>query len=306
MLDERRLQIIATVVEDGGVRAAAEHLNLDPSVVSRHISAMEKRLGLALFDRLGKQIRPTEAGLMIASFARERAVLAEELLGRINALKDLRGGQVSIATGEGFLLDLLQNPLARFHTSHPGVGLVLEVMTVDTMIAALEQNRFEIGLAHNPDPHPALRRVLSRRLPIDLVARADHPLATSAAPISIQEIATESVALLKDGFGLRKAVEVVEYIEKMKFQPKLVTNSLTGLKGFVLSGMGVTMMPSLVVREEIRQKLVVARAIDHEVMASAEMHLLVRKGRRLSPAASKVLLELTRHFTSILVGGGRP
>lgn len=297
MLDERRLQIIAAVIEDGGVRAAAEHLNLDPSVVSRHIGEAEKRLGLSLFDRVGKQIRPTEAGVMVANFARERAVLADELLGRINAIKDLRGGRVSIATGEGFLLDLLQNPLARFHASHPDVGLVLEVMTVDTMIAEMDQSRFEIGIAHNPDPHPALRRVLSRRLPIDLIAPADHPLAHDTQPIAIHDIAKQSLALLKDGFGLRKAVEVVEYIEKIKFQPKLVTNSLTGLKGFVLSGMGVTMMPSIVMREEIRRGQVVALPIDHDVMSRAEMHLLVRKGRRLSPAASKVLMELTRYFT---------
>lgn len=299
MLDERRLQIIAAVVEDGGVRAAAERLNLDPSVVSRHIGEAEKRLGLALFDRVGKQIRPTEAGVMIANFARERAVLAEDLMGRINAMKDLRGGQVSIATGEGFLLDLLQNPLARFHASHPDIGLVLEVMTVDTMIAELEQNRFEIGIAHNPDPHPALRRVLSRRLPIDLIVPAAHPIARRPQPISIHDIAKENLALLKDGFGLRKAVEVVEYIEKMKFQPKLVTNSLTGLKGFVLGGMGVTMMPSIVMREDIRRGRVVAIPIDHEVMSQAEMHLLVRKGRRLSPAASRALIELTRYLPGI-------
>jgi DNA-binding transcriptional LysR family regulator len=299
VLEERRLQIIAAVVEDGGVRAAAERLNLDPSVVSRHISEAEKRLGLSLFDRVGKQIKPTETGAMIANFARERAVLSDELMGRINALKDLRAGQVSIATGEGFLLDLLQNPLARFCANHPDIGLLLEVMTVDTMIAELEQSRFEIGIAHNPDPHPALRRVLSRRLPIDLIVPAGHPLAKSTQSISIDEIAQQRLALLKDGFGLRKAVEVVEYVERIKFQPRLVTNSLVGLKGFVLSGMGVTMMPSIVMREDIRRGRAVAIPIDHEVMKQAEMHLLVRKGRRLSPAASKMLIELTRYLPAI-------
>lgn len=259
----------------------------------------EKRLGLSLFDRIGRQVTPTEVALMIAGFVREKATLADELMERINAAKEVRAGRVTIAAGEGFLLDLIQTPPARYHASHPDVGITVEAMRVDAMITELVESRFEMGIAHNPHPHPALRRVLSRYLPIDLIVPAASPLAQRQTPISIAEIAREKLALLSGGYGLRKAVEVVEYVEKLKFQPVLVTNSLNGLKGFVLGGMGVVMIPALVVREEIRQGKLAAIPIEHTVMAKAEMHLLVRKGRRLSPAGAKALVETTRYLSTI-------
>jgi DNA-binding transcriptional LysR family regulator len=298
-LDEKRLQVISAVVDAQGVRAASERLGLDPSVVSRHVAEAEKRLGVDLFDRVGRQMRPNQVGLMIAAFARERAVLADDLMARIDAVKDVRAGTVTIATAEGFLLDLLGGPLAKYQAQYPDVMLTVETMTIDTMVAALADDLYEIGIAHNPDIHPALRRVHSRILPIDLIVHRDHALAKRVGPVEIAEIAACRCALLKHGFGLQKAVEVIEYTEKVKFRPSLITNSLNGLKGFVLSGQGVVMMPSIVVKSEIKAGSLVALKINNPITANAEMHLLVRRGRRLSPASSRALVEMTRYMSAM-------
>ena len=66
------------------------------------------------------------------------------------------------------------------------------------------------------------------------------------------------LASLNTGFGLQKAVEVVEFIERVRFAPRLVTNSLAALRAYVAAGLGVTFMPSIVMQDEIRVGVVAA------------------------------------------------
>ncbi len=299
LLDERRLRVVYEVVACDGVRSAAERLEMDASVVSRHIAQLERQLGVSLFDRVGRQMRPTEAGRMLFSFVRERHIHSHDFLAKLGDLRDLRSGSVAIATGEGFLVDLLRQPVAAFLRQHPEVVLRIEAMTVDAMVQGVASDEFEIAIAHNSQPHPALRAVHTRPLPIELIVRADHPLVRGRTSLSVPDLLEFPLALLKTGFGLQKAVEVVEFIERVRFAPQVVTNSLAGLRAFVLAGLGATFMPALVMQDEIRSGEVLALPIQSEIMSGAEMHLLVRKGRKLSPAASQALVHLTRYLSRV-------
>ena len=60
-LDKRALYL-QEVSSCGGVRAAAEHLDVNPSVVTRQIRSLENELGVALLERNGRHVLPTEAG----------------------------------------------------------------------------------------------------------------------------------------------------------------------------------------------------------------------------------------------------
>jgi len=90
MLDTRRLMIFRSVVASGSVQAAATNLGYTPSAVSQHVTALARETGLVLFERAGRGLVPTTAGLLLAE--RADAVLAR--LGEAEVLvDDLRTGR---------------------------------------------------------------------------------------------------------------------------------------------------------------------------------------------------------------------
>ena len=66
-------------------------------------------------------------------------------------------------------------------TQNSDVTLQVEAMTVDAMVEGVARDDYEIAIAHNSVPHPALRAVHTRPLPIDLLAASDHSLARRGA-----------------------------------------------------------------------------------------------------------------------------
>lgn len=68
ILDKRAFYLLE-VSSCGGIRAAAEHLYINPSVVSRQVRGLERDLGMALLERQGRHVMLTEAGqLVVESF----------------------------------------------------------------------------------------------------------------------------------------------------------------------------------------------------------------------------------------------
>ena len=90
MLDLRRLQVLHAVVDTGSVTAAATRLGYTPSSVSQQLSVLERETGVPLFEKHGRGIRPTEAGVLLAEHAVGvlRAVSDAE-----DAMADLREGR---------------------------------------------------------------------------------------------------------------------------------------------------------------------------------------------------------------------
>ena len=94
MLDLRRLQVLHAVVDTGSVTAAATRLGYTPSSVSQQLSVLERETGVSLFERHGRGIRPTEAGVLLAEHAAGvlRAVSDAE-----DAYEMLRSSRVDVA-----------------------------------------------------------------------------------------------------------------------------------------------------------------------------------------------------------------
>ncbi len=87
-MDLRRLEVFCKVVEKRSFSRAAEEVYLSQPTVSEHVRVLEQFLGEKLIDRLGKTVRPTQAGEILYEYAKEILALREKA---ICALKDFRG-----------------------------------------------------------------------------------------------------------------------------------------------------------------------------------------------------------------------
>lgn len=285
--DSRCLYLYEAVVR-GTIRAAAERLGIAPSAVSRQISLLEDELGTTLIERHRNGVVPTEAGRLMIDYIRQHAAHRYDTLAKIDALRGLQRGSVSIVCGEGFAEDMITGPVREFHREYPGISVALEIMGTTEIMRRVTEDEAEIGLVYYApaDPHIVSRR--SARQPMFAIVGPDNPLRL-ASQTSLSELQGWPIALLKGVYGIRQIIEHAEREDRIRLRPTLTTNLISVLANFVANNQGVTLLPPFAVAGALREGLLHAVPIENSALQDAEVQLITRAGRQLSPAANRFL-----------------
>ncbi|OED44237.1 transcriptional regulator [Chromatiales bacterium (ex Bugula neritina AB1)] len=127
MLDElRQIAIFAKTVDHGSFRAAAQALQLSPSVVSSHVGQLEKRLGTALLYRSTRKLSLTPDGERLLESAHEMINAAESGLQQISNQTSQYSGVLRITMPALFTQSILIDHIAEFAREYPKVDLSLD------------------------------------------------------------------------------------------------------------------------------------------------------------------------------------
>jgi DNA-binding transcriptional LysR family regulator len=245
MIDVRRMQVLRAVVVSGSVTAAATNLGYTPSAVSQQVAALERQVGVALLERVGRGVRPTEAGRLLTEYA---AVIGRHVAEAETALADLRAGRTgrlgirSFATAGAALVP---PALARFRREHPAVQVDLKLVDPGDPLAEVEQGRADLAIVVRPrdrprdgirlvhlldDPYRAVlprgHRLADRRV-LDLADLADEPWVASEWPAG-PCLETMLDACAAAGFSPNFVVDSEDYATA---------------QGFVAAGLGITLIP---------------------------------------------------------------
>jgi DNA-binding transcriptional LysR family regulator len=289
LLDENRLRYLFEAIRLGSVRAAADLLSVNPSVVSRQIAQLEKDLGVSLIERLSRGVRATEAGDLLVQRFRQWSADAEDTISKLREIQGLQRGHIDIVMGEGFVSDLMTGPLNRFWQRHPRLTMSLELAGTNDVVRAVAEDRCHIGLVYNARTDPQIRTSVSTRQPICLIARPDHPLARKGSSVQLRDIAGHPLGLMYPSYGTRQVVAMAEASERVGLSPKLTTSSISVLRHFVKADMGVTLLPAFSITADIADGSLVAIPINHSLLMSTEAQVITRLGRELPSAVSQLL-----------------
>ncbi|MBR8209300.1 LysR family transcriptional regulator [Burkholderia cenocepacia] len=291
-LTDSRIVYFYEAVRCGTIRAAADWLDVAPSAVSRQIGLLEKELDATLVERHARGVTPTEAGRCVIEYFREQLAHRDDLISRLQELRGLKTGQVSLVLGEGFVSDLLAGPMQQFCRQFPGIRVNLDVGSTNDVIRKISNDEGEIGLVYNPPAEPKLVSRASKRQPMMAIVGPDFPR-RSHKVLTVQQLATYPLAATHPSYGTRQMMEAVEYAERVRLAPIITTNSFAILKEFVKSGLGVAVMPAFAVTAELQARELFAIDIAHPILENAEAHMVTRVGRKLSVAANKMLQMMT-------------
>lgn len=288
-LSERRLHYFLAVAETGSIRGAADHLNVEASVVSRQIHQLENELGVQLLQRHGRGVIPTEAAELVINHCRERRSSETLLLTQISELQGLERGEIHIVAGEGFREELVRWVLQDFCQQHPKLKVTLEFANAVDTVRMLANDQAHLGLAYRPPIDPAVRTVMQRKQPMCVIAWPGHPLTRKKQPLALSDVCPYPVGMMSNGFGLSNLVKLAQYHDRVQFESSLVTNSIATLKSYVKAQLGVTFLSSHAVADEVAEGSLVALRTRSEVFETAEAHVLVRADRQPSVAVERLL-----------------
>ena len=285
---DSRTRYLHEAVTTGGIRHAAEKLGIAPSAVSRQIALLEEEIGIAVLERHRSGVVPTAAGLLLLNYYRQHQAHQHDMLAKLEALRGLHTGSVSIVSGEGFAQELVEGPLRLFRHQYPGVSVSLEIYGTNEIMRRVREDHAEMGLIYFAPPDPMINARASALQPMHAIVSTQHPLANQNQ-ISLQALTEWPIALLQGVYGIRQLVEYAEKTDKVRLNPVLTSNLISVLLHFVGSGQGVTLLPQCAVTTELAQGRVHAIAVNSPAFAHAEMQLITRTGRQLSPAANRFL-----------------
>ncbi len=151
MLDLVRLRALAAVARHGSVTAAARELDYSQPSISHHLARLEAEVGLPLTRRVGRGIRLTPEGELLAQ-------RASEILGRVRSAEDelaaiaeLRTGTVRVAGFQSVLSTLVTRAAAAMHTTFPGVELSLADMHPDEALQRLREGLIDVAIVFRYD-----------------------------------------------------------------------------------------------------------------------------------------------------------
>lgn len=288
----RALKYLNEVARLGSLRKVAAYLNIDASAISRQLAQLEEDVGAAVGMRSGRGFILTQIGEELVTLFRQQKASEAAALSRIEALHSLKRGRVSIAVGEGFIADLISEPLQAFMSRYPNIQISIEMAGANEATRLVKDDRVDLALVYAPSPDTDLHSHVITRQPLDLITPPQHPL-IKISSVTLEKISNYPLALIDQQFGMGQLVSLVEELEHVRLVPQLRTNSVAALKNFVLSGMGVTFMPKLTVHSEIQQGKIACISLSHPVFASASAQIVSHKGRELTVSAETLLKYLS-------------
>ena len=241
------------VAETGSVRAASRQLNVAASAISRQISLLEKQLGMALFDRSGRQLDVTAAGQALLRGLRATTRDHEQTLDHISALKGLKRGHIRVATVESISTSILPEVLTAFSAIYPGLQVSVTVAGSDAVTALVRDHAADIGLTFNPTTLDGLDVYLTQDLPIGAVMSPKHPLAKSRK-LTLAECLAYPVAWPSQGLSLRGILERKPSQRRQKPDPVFECNSLRVMAALAKRGSCIAFQTRIGIEQELAAK----------------------------------------------------
>jgi DNA-binding transcriptional LysR family regulator len=157
-LDWNQLRAFLETAETGSLSAAARKLGLTQPTLSRQVAAIEQRLGVTLFERVGKALVLTSTGLDLLEHARTMGSAAEELALTATGRSQAVAGMVSISASDAVAAYLL--PRILHHVRQAAPRIVVEVVSSNAL-SDLRRREADIAIRHVSPAEPDL---IARRL----------------------------------------------------------------------------------------------------------------------------------------------
>ncbi|MEK4426092.1 LysR family transcriptional regulator [Solibacillus sp. FSL K6-1523] len=249
-MDIKQLITFKHAAENLNFTQTAKILNFAQSSVTAQIKSLEDEIGKPLFERLGKRLILTEAGHQFKRYAEKMINLSQEAITAANGEEELTG-TLTIGAQESQCTYRLPLILKEFKAAFPKVKLVFKPAHSDEMARKqLMEGLLDIAFIMDeskPDGSLKVERLIKEEL--KLVTSPNQ----SKSDFSIDDLKHETLLLTEAGCSYRNIFEEslnslgIYSLDKIEFA------SIEAIKQCVVAGLGVALLPEMVVKKDIEE-----------------------------------------------------
>ncbi len=251
--DVQTLRVVKAIADEGSITAAAASLGYSQPALSQQMKRLEQKLGVPLIERVGRSVRLTEAGRVLARHAPAVTTALDAAAGELAELRGLRAGRVRLVGFPSASPTVVPRLLTELAEHHPGVTITYVEAEPPEAVEAVREDRADIALTFS---YPGDR---------------DDPHGSSASGLAVHAISTdELLAVLPDGHPAASGDHIdvaaladenwiagcprcrghlLELCGRAGFEPRIgfETDNFVAVEGLVAQGIGVATLPRMAV-----------------------------------------------------------
>ena len=283
------LRAFCQTVRLGSVSRASEALYVSQPAITLQLQALERELGVPLFERSGRRLTPTREGQLLYELAQP---LVESLDGLGTSFREkvrgLDAGELNIAANSSTILYLLPKIVEHFRSQHPDVHLTLHNAASADGTDLLRSDAVDLAVGSMLDVPADLSYAPVYRFEPLLITPPDHPLARRR-DLKLADLSPHALILPPKRQVTYRLVDLVFQQNRVPYTVALEVGGWEVIKQYVAMGMGISIISAICLTESDRDRLA-ARSLS-QWFPSRSYGVVVRKGKYLSPQA-RAFIEL--------------
>ncbi|WP_300159948.1 LysR family transcriptional regulator [Solidesulfovibrio sp.] len=305
-MELRDVRTFVAVARHLSFHRAALEVHAAQSTVSARIAALEDELQVRLFERLGRRVLLTEAGKRLQQMAVKLLDLEDEARAWVAGASEARG-VLTVRVPESLCAWRMGPVIRQFREAYPHLRLRLISCTVEGLENDLRQGVTDLAflLADSVRAGDLVVEALGME-ELVLVAAPRHRLARNATPFGLDALAGETLLLCTADCAYRKIFESMLAEAGVHTAACLEFSSAAALRGCLRNGMGLSILPTSAVREDIDAGNLAVLPWDSPTLEVAVL-MLHHKSKWISPPLASfmamVRAELAMGLSPALIDG---
>ena len=293
----RQLQYIVAVADLLSFHRAADECHVSQPSLSLQIAELERVLTIKIFERDHHRVALTAVGRDFVESARAVLRATDALRDTARRCIDPLSGALRIGVIPTISPYWLPELAPALHEAYPQLKVIWLEDKTHTLVHALQSGAIDAALLALEAEIGDVEREVIAKDPFVLVAPAENPLVAKSAPAKAAELRGATVMLLDDEHCFGK--QALEFCFRARAQDhQFRATSLATVISMVAGGVGVTLLPTLAVRSEVRiNNLRVRPFADTEAVRT--IGLVWRKKSSLTPALRKLATSMSQAYPKI-------
>jgi LysR family transcriptional regulator, carnitine catabolism transcriptional activator len=293
----RQMRAFVTAYRLRNLTHAADAMSMTQSAMSAMIRQFEESLGLRLFERTPRVLRPTKA-------AEKAFAQVEAILDKVNALgsdmqdlAEVRDRVLSFSCAPALSSGVVPTVLAKLQRLAPEVRIVMYDAGDTSLIKRVldEEAEFSLGFfEHEPEAVSSEPLVMDH---LSVVCRADSALANKDRVVW-EDLISEPMINLSKGVKVQHLIAEAISTAGRAYRPAYEISFIHTALALAAQGMGLVVLPGYLIKGNPHVGTLVAKKL-HEPVIERSLLVHMRQGHTLSPVALEFLEMLKDHLASL-------
>ncbi|HOA80577.1 MAG TPA: LysR family transcriptional regulator [Acetivibrio sp.] len=259
-----RLYTLLEVVKFNSYTRAAEHLSLTQPAVTQHIKQLEKELGIKIFYRVGKEIKPTNEGNVVIQYARRNIALYERMKQSIlDIQRQVRRLTVGIThTAES---NAVAEVLGRYCSKNPGTTITIISDSINNLYSMLKNYEIDLAVVEGKIQDNSINSLLLDTDSLMLVVSNNNPLAKKSM-VTLNKLKKQPLILRRPSSGTRNLF--VAHLESKNmslddFNVILEVDNIATIKDLIRRDIGVSILARSACLDELKKGKITVLPIEN-------------------------------------------